>query len=142
MKWITPLAAFGPYRAEPGPSTTSARSMSELVVGLNHEMFTRSDGTRAIRKSVMFSAEPENTLLKPRTTVELLCRPVGTKSTPAFSFTWSIGVTAGRSAMSSRVTTSMAAGALRAFSTLLDVVTVIGFRLKLRSTIVTLRFVV
>ena len=44
--------------------------------------------------------------------------------------------------MASRETTSMAAGASSAFSTRFDAVTVIGFRLKLRSLIVTLSVVV
>jgi hypothetical protein len=34
MMWITPFAVFGPYNAEPGPSTTSIRSMSSSLAGM------------------------------------------------------------------------------------------------------------
>ena len=58
------------------------RSMSWLVTGMKFWALTRSEGTRAMRLSVIVSRAPENTLLKPRATTLLCTSPVLAKSTP------------------------------------------------------------
>ena len=41
MMCITPAAALGPYRAEPGPSDTSMRSMSRSVAEIRSKALKR-----------------------------------------------------------------------------------------------------
>ena len=79
---ITPLAVFGPYRAAPGPRTTSIRSMSSFVVVERYGMFTRNDGTNAKRLSVNVINAPEKILLNPRATMFDLTSPPRATSMP------------------------------------------------------------
>ena len=89
-------------------------------------MFTRSDGTRAIRLSVMNSVRPVKMLLNPRSTAERPRIPMRATSTPGWCSTCSIGDVTWRSSRSRVETTSTAAGASSAFSYVREVVTVSG----------------
>ena len=113
---ITPLALLGPYRAAPGPKTTSMRSISSLVTGMKLYAFSRSEGTRAMRLSVNVSKVPENTLLKPRTTTLRCTSPVWAISTPGSPSTCSATDSTGLETISLAVTTATDAGASSTFS--------------------------
>ncbi len=49
IRCTTPFAVSGPYKADPGPRTTSIRSMSESFKGRKCRKFTRSAGSPANR---------------------------------------------------------------------------------------------
>ena len=123
MTCMTPSALLGPYRADPGPRTTSIRSTSSLTRGMKFMALTRSEGTRAMRLSVRVSREPEKMLLKPRTTTMLFASPVWAKSTAGRSLTWSATVRAGLLRTSPPSTTETEAGASRIFSCRREAVT-------------------
>ncbi len=121
-----PLAVLGPYSAAPGPSTTSIRCMSSLLLGMKWSRFTRSEGTPAMRLSVRACSEPEKMLLKPRATTLADWSPVLATSIPGTARRCSTAATAGRSSMARSPTTSTRAGALTAFSGRLEAETTMG----------------